>query len=656
MCRTIVSVLSRLSGPRIWLWLLILTTSLPAHAADEKWLRVSSDHFTVLTDANQKKGHEIAARFEQMRSAFAQLLMRKQVRMSEPIEIIAVADPAKYGQLAPLVNGHPITAPGFWLAGEDRIYIVLDATVPDCWRAVEHPLAHYLLNYNYPPTQPWFDEGLAEYFASLYFTLQKTELGSDPVLSAPGSVSRAQSASTSMKSLTEILNQPVWMNLSDLLETENRALNGEEGTSPTQFYAQSWMLVHYLINKDKLSETGAYFGLVELQKVPVAQAVQQAFGMPIAQLEQSVKDYFHSLKPLAASLEQPKKTNGPAMPQPVNESPLPFSIDDVSTTTNQVLPAEAIALVDEMQLRIPERRDQAVHELEKLASGDRTETAAAHRALAWAHIRKGETKEAFEELSSAMQITSSDPWTRFGLALASYHSGEKGAKIQGLANMMESLQIVIDRYPEFAEAYNMLGWARLTGGGANAAVETMKMAVQLNPRSEQYQLRLAKAYVAARKWDEGGAILDRLQGSQDPQIVAAAKKDLHDLPYLKKFGIPPQEESPPKEEAKTQEKDDLADEDADAVVKQIPGTPKINKRPIQFLKAKLLSVDCSEAPKAVLLVAKGPKTLKLRTRDYKSLVVLGADKFSCDWKDQPVSVNYRGDAKGGGDLVSIEVQ
>jgi tetratricopeptide (TPR) repeat protein len=616
-------------------------------------LRISSDHFTVLTDANQKKGHDIAARFEQMRAVFAQLLRRKQVRMSEPIDIIAVADSAKYAQLAPLVNGHASKAPGFWLAGEDRIYVVLNAADPDCWRAVEHPLAHYFLNYNYPPTQPWFDEGVAEYFASLYFTLQKAELGGDPELSAPFS---AGSSSNGVKSLTEILNQPTWMNLADLLETKNRAVNGDEETHSTQFHAQAWILVHYLINKDKLSETGAYFGLVELQKVPVAQAVQQAFGMSLPQLDQAIREYFHSLKPLATSLEQSKKAGVPAAPQPVNESPLPFSIDEVSTTANQVPLPEATALVDEMELRIPERRDQAVQELEKLASGDRTETAAAHRALAWAHIQKGETKEAFEDLHSAMEISSTDPWTRFEVALASYHSGENGAKIQGLANMMESLQIVIDRHPEFAEAYNMLGWARLAGGGANAAVETMKMAVQLGPRSEQYQLRLAEAYVAARKWDEGSAILDRLEGSHDSQIAAAAKKDLHNLPYLKKYGIPPQEDSAPKQEAKAQEKDDLADEDADTAVKQLPVTPKIDKRPILFLKAKLVSVDCSEAPKAVLLVTKGPRTLKLRTADYKALVVSGADKFSCYWKDVAVSVNYRADAKGGGDLVSVEVQ
>ena len=79
---------------------------------------------------------------------------------------------------------------------------------------------------------------------------------------------------------------------------------------------------------------------------------------------------------------------------------------------------------------------------------------------------KGDTTHAFEELNAAVQLSANDPWTRFGMALASYHSGEKGARVEGLANMMESLHIVIDEYPDFAEAYNMLGWARLAGAEA----------------------------------------------------------------------------------------------------------------------------------------------------------------------------------------------
>lgn len=633
----------------------LLAFSVATRAAEPKWLRVSSDHFIVITDADQKKAHEIAARFEQMRAVFGELLSRKQVHMGVPIEIFAIATPEKYAQLAP---NNSTKSPGFFLARDDRIFIILNAADPDSWRPVEYPLARYFLNFNYPPTQPWFDEGFAEYFASLYFTPLKTELGGDPGAAAA--------------SLADILNQQNWMSLPDLLQAKAPEATNDAARH-TLFAAQSWALMHYLINKDKLSEIGSYVGLVELQKLPVDQAVQQAFGMSVAQLDQTVKDYFHSLKLPAPNAHQ---QNTPA-PQLVSESLLPFSIDDVSVTTNQLLAPEATALVDEMELRIPERRGQALQDLQKLTSDSRTETAAADRALAWAHIEKGQTKEAFEALNDSLQLNSSDAWTRFEAALASYRSGEKGARIQGLANMMEDLHIVIDRYPDFAEAYDMLGWARLAGGGPNAALETFKVTVQLAPRNELYQLRLAQADVGAKKWDDGSAIFERLQGSSDPKIAAAAKKGLHDLPFLRKYGIPPQEEASaeakpggsassqvanaPPDKAKTatesNDNDEAADEDSDITVYKTPTEPQVDKRPVQFLKAaKLLSVDCSRTPAAVLTVSKGPKTLKLRTLDYNSLVVLGADKFSCDWKNMSVSVNYRADVKGGGDLVSVELQ
>src|SRR6266480_6560514 len=109
-----------------------------AATADQQWLRVSSDHFIVLTDAGDKKGHEVAARFEQMRAAFGQLLMRQRLRLAEPIEIIALRSDKDYAQIAPLVNGDPTQAPAFFLAGEDRVFIVLNLALPESWRAVEH--------------------------------------------------------------------------------------------------------------------------------------------------------------------------------------------------------------------------------------------------------------------------------------------------------------------------------------------------------------------------------------------------------------------------------------------------------------------------------------------------------------------------------------
>jgi hypothetical protein len=48
--------------------------------------------------------------------------------------------------------------------------------------------------------------------------------------------------------------------------------------------------------------------------------------------------------------------------------------------------------------------------------------------------------------------------------------------------------------------------------------------------------------------------------------------------------------------------------------------------------------------------------MKLRTADYKSLLVIGADTFSCDWSDRKISVNYKPGGIVDGDLVSVEVR
>ena len=649
--------------------LIAVILTLPLLAADQHWLRISSDHFVVLTDAPDKAGHDVAARFEQMRAIFGGLLARNKIRMGEPLEIMAIGNEKEYEQLAPLVNNQPTGAPGFWISGEDRIFVVLNVSEPDSWRSVEHQFAHYMLDYNYPPTPAWFDEGFAEYFASLNLTNKNAEFGSDPELhpAYESDLLGNQLETRNPKSFTEILQNPVWLAWPDLLTMKNRVVKGREGTHHTLFYAQSWILVHYLLNKDKMSELGKYFGLVELQKVPVEQAIQQAFGMSLDQLDHEVKAYFHSLTPLFTSLNTLQQPNAPKVPEAVNFQPLPFAVADVSTSSKEIRIPEAQALVDEMELRIPEHAPHAFDDLEKLINDPKTESVIAHRALAWAYVQRGATDKAFEELTAAMRIDPNDPWTRLGLALASYHSGEQGARVQGLANMMESLHIVIGEYPEFAEAYNMLGWAQLAGGGPNAAIGSMQMAVQLNPRDDSYQLRLAEAYFAAKKFSEATVILDRLKQSNDPQIVRAASKDLNDLPFLEKYGVPPEDAnaqktaaSSPKSASTAGTQRQSAENDEDDEDQPAPKSsdikPKVDNRPVKFLKAKLLSVDCSKKPAAVLSISANGRGMTLNAANYNSVAVIGAETFSCAWRNIPVNLNYRASGRTTGDLVSIEIQ
>jgi tetratricopeptide (TPR) repeat protein len=645
-------ILSRFCTPLLF----ALGATFAAAATNPSWVKVSSAHFSVLTDAGQKKGQgEVAAlRFEQMRSAFGQLLARTRLNMPEPLEIIALKSDGDYVRIAPPRNG---AATGFFLSGEDRNYIVLNLSDDQSWRAVAHDFAHLMLNYNYPPTPAWFDEGFAEYFASIRMAGQQAQFGGDP--ESTGSSSENTIGTTTPdrnapKSLVELLSVPVWLSIPDLFSMAHTE-SLPEGSHHTLFYAESWIVMHYLLNENKLAETGTYFGLVQNQKVPVEQAIQQAYGMSPAQLEQAIKDYFHALAP-SFGQDQGARSQTQSAWHAVAVS------GDTGTTTQDISEQDGKALVAEMATRIPERREQAVKDLQSIVPEPKHESAIPHRALAWVLMQKKDYEGATEELGKALEIDQKDLWVRYYLALVKYHAAQSsGGELQGLGNMMQDLRAVLDIYPDFAQAYYLLALARVEGGGINSALESIKAAIHLNPRSEIYLLELAQIYMAGKHWDAASELLEHLAGSQNKEIAHAASNGLADLPTLKKYGRLPQAESSsaptsPAPALRVPTKDEAGAADDDEHPQPASAEPQPDKRSVQFAKGKLISVDCAQAPAAVLTIATSKKTVKLRTDDYKSLVLMGADEFSCSWRDRSVAVNYKAGGKADGDLVSLEVQ
>jgi len=282
----------------------------PASAADEpKWHEVHTAHFYVLTDAGEKRGREVALRMEQMRTLFGQVLLRNKLKMPVPITVIALKSDKYFGLIAPTKQN---MEKGFYLPGSDRIYIVLNLFEPDPWRAVSHSLAHYFMNYNYPPTQGWFDEGFAEYFGSLRVDNKGVDIGGDPEMISEWYEDAFEDLTrnpNTPQSLTQLVSSPVWLNMVDLFTMKHDGSGTREGTHHTLYYAQSWMVVHYLINKNKLPETGVYFDLVLNQKVPVDKAIVQAFDMTPATFEEAVKTYFHFLSNLGIALDRSKQPN-----------------------------------------------------------------------------------------------------------------------------------------------------------------------------------------------------------------------------------------------------------------------------------------------------------------------------------------------------------
>src|SRR5580698_3300021 len=120
----------------------------PLFAGEPQWVEVRSPNFSVVTDAGEKRGREVAMRFEQMRAAFGILMTKAKVNLPIPLQIIAFRNTREMRQFAPIFKGKPTEVAGLFQGSTDRSFILLDMSVDNPWAVVFHEYAHQLMNGN----------------------------------------------------------------------------------------------------------------------------------------------------------------------------------------------------------------------------------------------------------------------------------------------------------------------------------------------------------------------------------------------------------------------------------------------------------------------------------------------------------------------------
>jgi hypothetical protein len=150
-------------------------------AGEPQWVEVRSPNFSVVTDAGEKRGREVAMRFEQMRAVFGALMTKAKVNLPVPLQIVAFRSTKEIRQIAPLFNGKPTQLAGLFQGGSDRSFIMLDVSVENPWTVVFHEYAHQLMNGNLQGEYaPWFEEGFAVYFSSIQVDSKEARVGKIP--------------------------------------------------------------------------------------------------------------------------------------------------------------------------------------------------------------------------------------------------------------------------------------------------------------------------------------------------------------------------------------------------------------------------------------------------------------------------------------------
>ncbi|HEY6970094.1 MAG TPA: tetratricopeptide repeat protein [Candidatus Angelobacter sp.] len=606
--------------------LLLCSLVICASADTPQWVEIRSPHFSVVTDAGEKRGREVALRFEQMRAVFGKLMAKAKVNLPIPLEIVAFRNSKEFKQFVPLWHGKPTQLAGLFQPGEDRCFIMLDLSVENSFQVVFHEYAHQLLNGNVSQaTDPWFDEGFAEFFSTIEVDAKEARVGK------------------ASENAYQVLQQNSKLKIIDLFRVRHNSAAYNESDRRGVFYAESNMLVHYLYDNQLVPKAALYFDLERTGNVSVEDAIQKAFGMTSAQLDKVLSNYVSSGKSKYFVI------------------PTPPDIVSTGYTTTPFSAADASALMADMHLHSPDYQDKAISEFQEILKTD-PDNAAACRGLGYAYLRKHQYGEAGEYFRKAAKLDSKDPRVHYYSAMLMSREGSFASRAD-LPSVIKELETAIALDPNFADPYSMLGFALAYSGDAAKGLEAMQKAVSLSPRNESYQFNLAQIYMMNRQFDQGIAILRALEKTQNPQLAARVQHSLEQAEGMKET-LQTANQRGSTVIIRPRESDD---ESGGSTPRQVSTTetggpievhqevPK-NIVPIKFIQGTITSVDCSTPPSAILTVLAGSKTWKMKVGDINHMLLFGADQFSCDWKKRKALINYREASANEGNVVSVEIQ
>ena len=146
-----------------------------------------------------------------------------------------------------------------------------------------------------------------------------------------------------------------------------------------------------------------------------------------------------------------------------------------------------------------------------------------------------------------------------------------------------------------------------------------------------------------------------LESSRDPGIAARARNSMEQVAKMK-IVLEAMSKRPESGRVEGASPDHVEPAKPNDTAAGNEYKPLRDPHPLRFLKGKLMNVDCSAAPAAVLTVMSERKTWKMRVADSTHVIVIGADKFSCGWTNQRVALNYRETSDGEGNVATVEIQ
>jgi tetratricopeptide (TPR) repeat protein len=630
---------------KLFVFLAALSLLAPAttrtRAARDEWLSVRSQNFLVVGQAGEKELRRVAVRLEEYRAAFSRLMSDEHFDATVPTTVVVFRDDRAYEPFKPVFRGQTASfVAGYFQPGAEVNYITL-ALGTDSARGGSSTLLHeytHLLVNNYFRNAPlWLKEGLAEFYSTARLS---------------GDRRRVTLGARIPQRAGELRGRAL-LPLSKLFDVDQQSPYYFEADKRGLFYAESWALVHYLLNGGERRAQLTRFIELLASGASVRGSFREAFQTDTDKLENELAAYVQ----LAS---YPESTEA-------FDRPLDF---DSQLRVKAMTMAEGLACLGDLLLRA-ERADDAEGYLLKSLELDEG-LAAARVSLGVVRLKQGRLAEAREQLQKAAALDPrnylahyhlADTLNREGTATGSDKISVRDFERQTDAIRAE-LRRAIELAPSSLESYRLLASVELERGDKpEEAASLLRRASALAPRRLDFVLLLAQAHLSKGEFDEARRLVEQVaRRGGDTRLREQAAMLLGRINAREELAV--RLKSQADEAAKLEASDAAPAQPCDMPARGGPQYKRLRFAGEQAC-GRLAEIACDDGG-VTLRVEAGGRTLVLRAADLRDVrfVTYTANvktgRLTCGVRQpaDPVLVTYRPkrDGRAGSDGEALAVE
>ena len=439
---------------------LLMGTPVATAKKPEVWLEVTSPHFRVVSNGNEKEARKVADQFERIRSAFKKALPDLRVDPNAPIIVLAAKDEKSFANLEPSSwqQKGQLQRTGLFLRGPEKNYVLLrmNAEGENPYQVVYHEYTHLLVNEGVQVLPLWLDEGLAEFYGN-------TEIESKDVLLGRPSADHIL-----------LLRENKLLPLSTLFAVDHSSPYYNEEHKGSIFYAESWALTHYLLLSAPQEGKNPLLDFFKLlgQNVGAESAATQSFG-DLNQLQDNLDKYIHESSYKYVVLKGSTE------------------VDEANFKVRELSPSESEAVRGDF-LAYNDRYTDARTFLQDALQED-PKNAQAAESLGFLEFRQDHPAEAKKWFTQAVNLNSQSYLAHYYFAVMSMQESAAGPDS---AQIESSLRAAIKINPNFAPAYDALeSFYAIHGQRLDEARMLGLRAISLEPGNVRYRLNVANVFL-----------------------------------------------------------------------------------------------------------------------------------------------------------------